>query len=172
MSAFVILHTVVSILPIGFGFYAYIRDGKIDPRNRVGMLYVVTMLAGTVSSFGFIATLGFTPGQVLTLITLALLVFGMITVRGHWRNAGYVQTICLSTSFLLLMVFASTETLKRVPPGEPFATGPADPSLIPVRLGLLVLYAIGLGYQLLKLRAANGQHRVTVQPEGPAAEMM
>lgn len=155
MTPFTLFHTALSVLPIGFGFAAIARHGKIDPRTHLGKLYLVTMFAGTVSSFGFLPTLGFTPGQVLTLITLALLAVGTLTLRGRWRASGIVQTIALTTSYLMLMVFTTTETLKRVPVNHPFAAGPTDPSLIPVRLALLAAYAVVLGYQLWKQRAQN-----------------
>src|SRR5207248_6137113 len=72
MTAFTLLHTAVSVLPVGFGLAAFARHGGIDPTTRLGKWYVGTMLAGTVSGFGFLLTLGFTPGQVLGLVTLAL----------------------------------------------------------------------------------------------------
>ena len=127
--------------------------GGIDPRTRSGKWYLGTMLAGTVSGFGFILTLGFTPGQVLGLFTLALLLLGTLTLDGRRRGPGFTQTATLTTSFLMLWVFFTTETLKRLPLGQPFATGPADPALIPVRLALLVAYLAVLGRQLWRLRA-------------------
>ena len=156
MTAFIILHTLVSVLPVGFGLYAFGRHGAIDPKTRVGKWYIRTMLAGTVSGFGFILTLGFTPGQVLGLFTLALLALGTLTTTGHWRKAGYTQTVSLSASYLMLWVFFTTETLKRFPTGRPFTSGPDDPSLIPVRLALLALFVVGVAYQVLKIRAARG----------------
>lgn len=155
MTAFTLLHTAVSVLPIGFGLAAFARHGAIDPRTRLGKWYVGTMLAGSVSGLGFLLTLGFTPGQVLGLFTLALLAVGTLTPRGHRREPGYVQTVALSTSYFMLLVFATTEMLKRFPAGQPFATGPNDPSLIPVRLVLLMLFVLGVAYQVLKVRAAN-----------------
>jgi len=156
MTTFTLLHTGVSLLPILFGLYALVRDGKIDPQTRSGKWYLGTMLAGSVSSFGFIPVHGFTPGQVLTLITIALLAIGTLTLRGQWRAPGYVQTIALTTSYLMLMVFATTEALKRLPLNHPFATGPTDPSLIPVRLTLLAIYLVVVGYQMLKIHAEHG----------------
>ncbi len=155
MTALTIAHTAVSILPIGFGLVSFARYGKIDPKTRLGKWYLGTMLAGTVSGFGFIFTLGFTPGQVFGLFTLALLAIGTLTTRGAWRRAGYTQAVALSMSFLMLMVFTTTETLKRFPTGRPFATGPNDPSLIPVRLALLALFVMGVTYQVLKIRATT-----------------
>jgi hypothetical protein len=146
MTAFTLAHTAVSLLPVGFGFYALARHGRIDPHARSGRWYVGTMIAGAVSGFGFLLTLGFTPGQVLGLVSLALVLVGVL------RRPGYVQTTALTTSFLLLMVFLTTETLKRFPLGQPFASGPADPALIPVRVALLVGYHAVLGRQLWRIR--------------------
>ena len=153
MTAFTLAHTAISLLPVGFGLAAFARHGRIDPATRSGRWYVGTMLAGTVTGFGFLATIGFTPGQVLGLVTLALLLAGTWTARGARRPAGYTQTVALTTSFLLLMVFLTTETLKRVPLGHPFAAGADDPALLPVRVGLLVGYAAVLGRQLWALHA-------------------
>jgi len=155
MTAFTLLHTGISILPVGLGLAAFARHGKIDPKTRLGKWYIGTMIAGAVSGFGFIWTLGFTPGQALGLVTLALLAVGTLTLRGHWRDSGYLQTAALSASYFMLMVFTTTEALKRFPASRPFASGPADPSLIPVRLALVALFAIGVAYQLLTMRLAN-----------------
>lgn len=147
MTAFTLAHTAVSLLPVGFGVYALARHGRIDPDARSGRWYVGTMVAGAVSGFGFLFTLGFTPGQVLGLVSLALVLGGAL------RRPGHVQTTALTTSFLLLMVFLTTETLKRFPLGQPFASDPADPALIPVRVALLVGYLAVLGRQLWRIRS-------------------
>jgi hypothetical protein len=151
MNGFTLAHTAISLLPVGFGLYAFTRHGGITPTTRSGRWYLGTMLAGTVTGFGFTLTLGFTPGQVLGLFTLALVLIGTLTVNGRRRTPGYTQTVALTTSFLMLMVFLTTETLKHFPTGQPFASRPADPSLVPVRLGLLGAYVAVLGHQLRKL---------------------
>lgn len=157
MSTFGILHTLVSVLPVGFGLVAFARLGRIDPRTRLGRLYLITMFAGTVSSFGFLVTRGFNPAQVLTLITLATLLVGLFTFRGGWRTDGIVQRIAFSTSYFLLWFFTTTETLTRLPKGMPIASGPNDPALIPVRLGLLLILAVGIAWQVRSLRASRTQ---------------
>ena len=147
MSTFGILHTAISILPLAFGLAAFHSHGLIDPKTRVGKWYIGTMLAGTVSSWGFLLTKGFNEAQVLTLVTLFAVLGSLFTLRGTLRPAGRIQTIGLSFSYLLLWVFATTETLTRVPVGRPFATGPDDPALLPVRLVLLGLFLIGIAHQ-------------------------
>lgn len=156
MTAFILIHTALSVPAIFFGLAGFIRDGGIDPTTRRGKLYIASMAAGSFSAFGFIPTFGFTLGQVLTLIVLALLAIGTLTAHGDWRKAGYVQSIALTTSYLLLMVFTTTEVLKKVPLGQPFATSADDPSLLPVRLGLLVGYLFVLGRQVRTIRSQRG----------------
>jgi hypothetical protein len=158
MSPFGMFHTAVSILPIGFGLYALVRDGRIDPAKWVGKLYLGTMFLGSVTAFGFIATKGLDPPQALTVVTLALLFAGVFTLRGRRRAPGLAQTICLSTTYFLLWFFTTTETLTRLPLDHPFASGPTDPALIPVRLVLLAAFVIGVTYQVIQQRA--GSHRV------------
>lgn len=155
MTALIMVHTVLSVLPVGFGAVGYVRNGAIDPKTRAGKLYVATMVASALTGIGFLATLGFTPGQVLGMFTLGLVAAGTLTLGGHWRNAGYTQMLALSGSYFMLWVFFTTETLKRFPTGRPFAANANDPSLLPVRLALLALFVIGVSYQMLKIRAAN-----------------
>lgn len=154
-TAFTVFHTALSVLPVGLGLAAFARHGAIDPRTRLGKWYVGTMLAASVSGLGFIATLGFTPGQVLGLFALALVVIGTFTLHGRGREPGYVQTVALSASYFMLVVFATPETLKRFPTDQPFASGPNDPALIPIRLVLLAAFATGVTAQVLNIRAAS-----------------
>ena len=78
----------------------------------------VAVLGGTLTGFGFILTRGFNlPAQVLSAATLAILLAGTFAGQITWlgRATAYVETISLSTSYLLLMVFTTTETLTRLP---------------------------------------------------------
>jgi hypothetical protein len=169
VSTFGIFHTAVSVLAIPFGFYAFYRDGKIDPNSRVGKLYLLSMLVGSLTAFGFIPTKGFDPPQVLTIVTLLTLLGATYAGRSKWlgRAGAYVQTFSASTSFLLLMVFTTTETLTRLPVGHPYAANADAPELIPVRLALLVTFLLGVGYQFYQVHAAR---KLAVQPAtSPAA---
>lgn len=159
-----IFHTIVSVLPIGFGFYALARDGKIDLRNWTGKFYLATMLIGSITAFGISRHGGFNFGHVLSAITLSLLLTGLAASRTRWfgRVSDYVETISLSTSFLLLMVFTTTETLTRLPVGNPVAADPDAPVLGAVRLGLLLAYLSGVAYQVWQVRVAHGRRRVPV----------
>jgi hypothetical protein len=155
ISDFGPLNTAANTIPLGVGLLAFARDGMIDPRNRLGKLCLLTMLAGSFT-MGFLPAQGFALGPVLPLLMLALLAAGMLTLRGRWRGPGYVQTLSLSASFFLLL-FAMTEAMARLPVGDPVAAGSADPSLLSARLVLLAAFIRGLGFQLIGLRDADAQ---------------
>jgi hypothetical protein len=164
MSTFGLFHTAISILAIPVGLFAFARDGKIDQRNWLGKFYFASMLIGTFTGFGFILTKGFNPAaQVLSAVTLVLLLTGIFARGAAWlgRAATYVETFSTSASYLLLMVFTTTETLTRLPVGRPFAAGPDSPELLPVRLGLLFAFVVGVGYQFSELRSARASDKAS-----------
>lgn len=165
MTAFTLLHTVISVLPVGIGLAAYLKHRTIDPKTLLGKWYIGTMLAGTLTGFGFLFSIGFTPGQVLGLFTLSLLALGTLTLKGKWRPAGYTQTIALSASYLMLWVFLTTETLKRFPLDRPFASSPTDPSLLPIRLGLLAAFLAGVTYQVVRIRRTRKAQQLAALPQ-------
>jgi hypothetical protein len=157
MSAFGFVHAAISVLPVGFGLYALLTGGRIDTATRAGKAYLATMLLGCATGFVIFAHGGFSLGHALTLLMAAILLTGAFAprLRRLGRLAPYVQTVAFSTSFFLLLVFATTEGLTRLPPDKPWASGPTAPELLPLRLALLAAFACGLTWQLYRLHAAR-----------------
>ncbi|RKH41675.1 hypothetical protein [Corallococcus sicarius] len=147
MSMLGIIHTLVSVPPIVFGVWAFLRDGRIDPANRVGKAYVVSMITSVVTSFGLSSTGGFNPGHGLGLLALLLMAVGA------FASGAYVRTLTYSASFMVLLVPGINETLTRLPAGQPLASSPQDPLVQTSLAALLVLFLCGATYQVLKLRA-------------------
>lgn len=155
MSTLGIIHTALSVLPILFGLWAFLRDGSIDPANRLGRLYLLSMVASIVTSFGLSRAGGFNPGHALGIIALLLMGLAVLAPRLGWLGNGvpYVQTLSMSASFLVLLVPGIVETLTRVPVGQPLATGPESPAVQGSLAVLLVLFLGGTAWQVLRLRA-------------------
>ncbi len=152
MSNLGLFHTGVSLLALGSGTYAFWRDGEINLRNTLGKTYLATMLIASLTAFGIFKH-GFGVGHVLTIVTLAILAVGVLATYTNWlgRVKQYVETVSLSASYLMLMVFTTTETLTRLPAGHPVASSPDAPLLGVVRLGLLLAFAWGLSVQLRRV---------------------
>ncbi len=150
-------HTAISVAALGLGFVAMLRDGKVDTANFVGKGYLWTTLVGSLTALGIFHHGGFGVGHVLTLVTLALVAVAVWAGRSQWLGwaADYVQTIAYSTSFMLLNFFTTTEGLTRLPKEHPYAAGPDDPALAPVRAALLLAYLLGVTYQVVQIRSAH-----------------
>ena len=59
ISTFGWVHTLVSLSAIGFGLYAFVKEGRVNRRTSSGKWYLGTMLFGSVTAFGFFSH-GFT----------------------------------------------------------------------------------------------------------------
>ncbi len=155
MSTLGLIHTLLSVLPIVFGVWAFLRDGRIDPATRAGRLYLLSMVASIVTSFGLSRAGGFNPGHALGIVALVLMAVGVLAPRMGWlgKGAPYVQTLSMSASFLVLLVPGIIETLTRLPAGQPLATGPASPAVQGSLMVLLGVFLAGTAWQVIRLRA-------------------
>ena len=156
LSTLGLVHTVISIAPLVLGGVAFAREGRIDPRHPLGKLYVATMVASIVTSFGLSSRVGFNPGHALGLLALALMLAGAVagTVRGLGRAIPYVRTLSFSASFLLLLIPGVNETLTRLPAGQPLASGPESPLVQKCLLVVTFLFLLGSSYQVARLRGS------------------
>jgi len=154
MSAFGAVHTILSLIPLGAGLFAFWRHGKIDPGTGAGKVYWIGMLASVLTAFGLSSTGGFNPGHALGLITLAVMLAATVAPRIAFlgRAAAYVQVALMSFSFMLLMVPGTNETLSRLPAGHPIGNGPDSPPVQMALAGVLLLFLLGTGYQMVQLR--------------------
>lgn len=155
LSTLGIVHTALSLIPLLAGLYAFLRLGRIPARGVLGNVYGYGMLGSVVSAFGLSSTGGFNSGHGIGLLALAVILLGRKAAQlqrlGNLR--AYLQTACMSFSFLLLMIPGLNETLSRLPPSAPIGNGPESPEVKLAILVALCLFLIGLGYQCLRLRA-------------------
>ncbi|MBR0346015.1 MAG: hypothetical protein IJI03_12235 [Rudaea sp.] len=90
---------------------------------------------------------------IIATITLVALLLGYGISR--WpvvKGSGkYIQTISLSISVFLLMVPAVSESLRRLPVGNPLVTDMKDPLLLGAQGGLFLILIIGIPLQMRAL---------------------
>jgi hypothetical protein len=145
------VHTLGSLPAIPVAAYMFGRYGRIVPRSVPGAVYFVSMLIGAATAF----LVAHQPvSYVIGAATIVLLLagYGVGWLQGSGRQAGYLETICLSLTAFLLMVPTATETLRRVPDGHPLVTDLNSPLLLGTQGGLLVILIVGLTAQMIYLR--------------------
>ena len=100
-----------------------------------------------LSALGWFHTLGSLPAVPIGLILL--LMHGRIDPTTRWGKAYLVFMASPKVSVLLPSV---TETLTRLPAGDPVASGVEDPLVVGFQLTLLVLLILGVTLQFLSRR--------------------
>jgi len=119
ITPFGALHTVISLIALGAGLIAFIRDKEISPRNLLGKVYVVGTVLTCVTGFFIFHHGGFGKPHVLGIITL--IVLGIAAVAGYTNRFGrasrYVETIGYSLTVFFHFFPLITETSTRLPAG-------------------------------------------------------
>lgn len=144
------LHTLGSLPAIPAAVYMLARYGRIVPRSTAGSIYFVSMVIGGLTVF-LVANAPESPivGGVTLLVLFAGYTVGRITSLGRIR--WYLETFLLSLSVFLLMVPTVSETLRRVPDGNPIVTDPGSPVLRAVLAALALMLVLGLAAQFIHL---------------------
>jgi phosphatidylglycerophosphate synthase len=155
LSILGIIHTAISIIAIILAFYALAQKGKINPSQDAGRLYAIFTVIACITSLPIMETGHPTPGHLLAIIILVLLPLAIYvrSMRLFRRKADYIQTVLMSTTLFLSLIPAVNETLTRLPPEDPLATGPDSFIVRIILLVLFILYITGIAYQVLKIKA-------------------
>ncbi|MET0348962.1 MAG: hypothetical protein ABW067_04150 [Rhizobacter sp.] len=158
LSSLGVVHTLVSLVPLVAGLYAFARDHRIEPATRPGQVYLFGLALSVFTAFGLSSVAGVNPGHVLgVLALLAAFGGGWVVPRLSFLGglAPHLKTFGLSFSFFLLLVPGINETLTRLPAAHPLATGPDDPVVRSSLLAWLVVFIVGFTLQVREARAAR-----------------
>ena len=150
------LHTLGSLPAIPLAAFMLVRHGRIAPQTQAGRAYFWFMLLGVLTVY----PIAHQPvSTIIATVTLAVLLlgYGLSRWAAPRRWAKYVETIALSVSVFLLMVPTVTETLRRLPVGNPLVTDLQDPLLLGAQGALFLALIVGIPLQLLALRKHNAE---------------
>jgi uncharacterized membrane protein len=160
-----IVHTAISLVAVASGFWTLARDKEISARSTLGRTYLVTTLLTAATGLGIFQHGGFGPPHALSILTLVALAVGTVAaftgVFGRWSR--YVQAISYSATMLFHMIPGFTESLTRLPPGQPLLPDAEAPELKPIAGVLLLLFLVGLAVQLRWLRSKTAKPRPAAQ---------
>jgi hypothetical protein len=155
LSILGIIHTAISILAIIVALYALLRDGLIDPKNGSGKLYILLTVLTCVTGLPIMRFGHPTAGHNLAVIILIVLPIAIYapSMKFLGKSAAYIQVFLMSLTLFFSFIPAIVETLTRVPISRPIADGPNDPLIQKGLLTLVILFTLGVIYQLVKLRS-------------------
>jgi uncharacterized membrane protein len=155
LSTLGIIHTAISLAAVGAGALALLRDGRIDPGNRIGKVYFITTVLTCLSGLFIFAHGGFGKPHVLAILTLATLALAVVArwSRLFGRAAVAVETVLYSLSFFFHMVPGVIETLTRLPAGAPVFDSPEATGLAMINGALFCAFVAGSIWQVRMLRA-------------------
>lgn len=144
------LHTLGSLPAIPLAVFMLVRHGRIAPETRPGRAYFWFMLLGILTVY----PIAHQPvSSIIATITLLFLVlgYGIALWRPAKRLWAYVQTMSLSITVFLLMVPTVSESLRRLPVGDPVVTDLKDPLLLGVQGALFLALIVGIPLQVRAL---------------------
>lgn len=144
------LHTLGSLPAIPLAAYMLAKHGRIVPETRAGRAYFWFMLLGVLTVY----PIAHQPiSSIVATVTLVALLLGYGISRWPMakRFGKYIETISLSISVFLLMVPTVSESLRRLPVGDPLVTDLKDPLLLSVQGALFLALIVGVPLQMRAL---------------------
>ncbi len=147
-------HTGIAIVALLSGIACLISFKIIRSDVVSGKVYLVCTIAAAASALGIYKHGGFGPAHALAVMTLLAVAVGATAERTglFGRASRYLQAAAYSFTFLAHMIPAVTDGLLRLPVDAPVVSSLDDPLLRGSHLGLIIVFLIGLGLQILWLR--------------------
>lgn len=143
-------HTAMGIIALISGVVALVRYREIKPQTRSGQIYLVTTLITAGTALAIFQHGAFGPAHGLAVMTLAALAVGTVasTTKFFGKLSRYVRAVSYSATLLFHSIPAVTDSLMRLPVGDPVLTSIEDPVLKLCYAALLFLFLVGVSLQL------------------------
>jgi len=143
-------HTIMGIIAMLSAVYTLVKFKEISLENRSGQIYLLTTLATAVTALGIFQHGNFNPAHALAILTLLALAAGTIaaTIKPFGGLSRYVQAVSYTATLLFHSIPAITDSLMRLPIGDPVLTSIEDPLLQKCYMVLLALFVVGVSLQL------------------------
>jgi uncharacterized membrane protein len=153
------VHTAISLVALGAGIVALVRDKEITSRNGLGTLYIWTTVLTCLTGFPIMQHGGFGKPHALGIITLLVLIVAALAGKGKLfgRASRYVEAISYSATFFFHWIPTLVETTTRLPVGKPLIADRDGPELQAATGGLFLLFLIGAALQVRRMRTGGNR---------------
>ncbi|HEY9253255.1 MAG TPA: hypothetical protein VIP30_01815 [Stenotrophomonas sp.] len=146
ITAFGMLHTVISLIGMGAGFVALFARFRIGRDTRAGRVFVLFTALSAITGLFIYHHGGFGKPHVLSLATLVVLALGVwFERRGMLRwQALRVASLLYTVALFFHFIPGLTETFTRLPVAAPLFDSPDDPQLA-ASVGVIALVFLVMG---------------------------
>ncbi len=143
-------HTVMGIAALVSGAVTLYRFKEISYRTRTGLIYLAATLVTAATALLIYQHGGFGIAHFMAVAALVALAAGALAegpgLFGKWSRQ--IQAVSYSATILFHCLPAVTDGLLRLPVGNPVLSSIDDPIMKASHLALLVLFLIGVTFQL------------------------
>ena len=148
------IHTGCGIAAILIGAYALNKYKVISLSERAAKIYLLLTLITASTALAIYNQGGFRIAHVLAILTLLALMAGTIVEKTYMLGSlsKYFFTLCYTSTFLFHMIPAITDTLRRLPVGDPFATSLDDPLVVSFHVLFFVIFVFSYLWQVQWLK--------------------
>ena len=142
-------HTILGVTALVSGVYTLAKFKELTLQTRSGQIYLVATLITAGTALAIFQHGGFGPAHGLAVMTLLALTVGTVaaTTNLFGKLSRYVQAFSYTATLLFHSIPAVTDSLMRLPVGDPVLTSIEDPILKMCYLALLVAFLIGVSLQ-------------------------
>ncbi|MBL9139911.1 MAG: hypothetical protein JNK85_28830 [Verrucomicrobiales bacterium] len=166
-----VVHTLISLVALGAGLIALIRDREILARSTLGRVYIWTTILVCLTGFPIMQHGGFGKPHALGVLTLIVLVIAALAGRSKFGGASrYVEVVSYSATFFFHWIPTVVETTTRLPLGAPLIKDRDGPELQAATGVLFLLFLIGATAQVLRLRLQLRQQPQSAQSAAISAQ--
>jgi len=148
------IHTVCGIAAILIGVYALYKYKVISFSERAAKIYLLLTLITASTALAIYNQGGFRIAHVLAILTLLALMAGTIVEKTYMLGSlsKYFFTLCYTSTLLFHMIPAITDTLRRLPVGDPFATSLDDPLVVSFHILFFLIFIFSYVWQVQWLK--------------------
>ena len=148
------IHTGCGIAAILIGVYALNKYKVISFSERAAKIYLLLTLITASTALAIYNQGGFRIAHVLAILTLLALMAGTIVEKTYMLGSlsKYFFTLCYTSTLLFHMIPAITDTLRRLPVGDPFATSLDDPLVVSFHILFFVIFIFSYVWQVQWLK--------------------
>jgi len=148
------IHTGCGIAAILIGAYALNKYKVISFSERASKIYLLLTLITASTALAIYNQGGFSIAHVLAILTLLALIAGTIVEKTYMLGSlsKYFFTLCYTSTLLFHIIPAITDTLRRLPVGDPFVTSFDDPLVVSFHILFFIIFIFSYVWQVQWLK--------------------